>query len=99
MAAEAADPDLTQKTNETTVDKGRTGKDDEPPVDYRLYKTLWGLQQYLSQPKLGVSTLAEWKQLLLNIGAVLTAFEGVSFSTEDLTRARERRRLAAACGC
>jgi THO complex subunit 1 len=94
MAAEAADPDLSEKTNETTVDKG--SKDDEAPVDYRLYKTLWGLQNYLSQPKLGVSTLAEWKQLIKNIASVLTAFEGCSFSSEDLTRARDKRRQATA---
>jgi THO complex subunit 1 len=89
----AADPDLSEKMNETALDKG---KDDDAPVDYRLYKTLWGLQQYLSQPKLGVSSMAEWKQLVKNIGTVLTAFEGCSFSNEDLTRARDRRRHAAA---
>ena len=68
--------------------------DNDPPIDYKLYKTIWSLQQYMSEPIKSTKDIASWKIMLANIGNVLTAFEGSAFSEEDLVRARDRRKAA-----
>ena len=60
--------------------------DSKTVVDFKLYKTLWGLQRMLLNPRSTVMSPDMWSEAIGAIELVLAAFEGSAFSEADLGR-------------
>lgn len=87
------DPKSPAKAGKTTTTalattNGRSGK---KPVsaNYALYQSMWGLQRYMVQPNLALTSAAEMNQLFEYVEAVVSAFEFHRFAPHELEQGRD----------
>uniref|UniRef100_A0AAV1VGG4 THO complex subunit 1 n=1 Tax=Peronospora matthiolae TaxID=2874970 RepID=A0AAV1VGG4_9STRA len=59
------------------------------PMDYKLYRTFWDLQSFFREHQMVVQSSENWEKFFTELDVVLEAFEGNSFSPDDLERSRD----------